>query len=1209
MRQNLLLFILIIFFLHSPVFSAAQTLAKQTRVLVLGNTADIPSGSSFFFRFREFLAASDQPIQLILSGDLINGCQNGQPVDDNLNDLFQALSGLEKVEATIVPGDRDWDRSGSGGYDCALALEALVKEKGAENIHWSIDDACPGPEVKELAPDIVLITLNTQWWNHPYRKPEAADAICDFITPDVILEEIRDAIEENLDKYVLVAGHFPPISLGKYGGRFPLSAHLFPPIIGSFQVSYRQNIGSSMDLSNEKFDFFSRQLQEIAGEYEGLVFISGHDANQQIINYRGNYLINSGAPVKGDYALPTKRAAVTSKKPGFLEAVYQNDGKARYIFHHWTGNGFEALEQGQLYQSPCLPVLDTAIFISPADHCLDDTTNFISKLELESDSVVVSAGDQYAAGKLKQLIFGAHYRTSWTEPVQIPYLRMDTVFGGLRPRKLGGGRQTVSLKLQAADGREYAFRSVDKDPSKAFPILLRNTVITEVTRDQTSSQHPYGALAVAPMLDQLDILHASPRLYVMPPDPRLGPFQATFNGMLGMLEERPRSSKPGVPAFGDADFIYKSHEMFREMLAKPGLKLKTNEFARARLFDILAGDWSKHEDNWKWAGYQTGDHIAVRPIPRDRDHVFSNLDGILPWLADREWAVPNLENFGYKIKSIRSLTFQARHMDRFLANSLSRQDWLDAAEYIQKELSDEDIRRAIRAIPASIYPVSGSTIEQKLIQRKKALQTYARDFYQELAKYVDVVGTNREERFLITRRTDGATLVEVYAKESNELLYERTFFPEETREIRLYGLHGKDRFELEGQVDQAIKARIIGGPGEDEIIDRSAVKKGGKRTLVYEKDPDAKLEAGAETRQINHWKEELYYYDRNAFEYNSYLPLAYLGFSSFNGFSLGGGLNFTSRSFNKRDFSSKHKITGSLSTLGNYMLSYEGLWHELIQKWDVQTSLDWGRPVIYNFFFGLGSQTIKDQDLFNQDYYRFFINAFHAAGGLRRSFLRQSFFSLDLGLEKNHAVNTENTILEDHPEIYGAQEELNIVTVRAAAELDFRDHKNFPRRGVRLAASQEFGFVGGRDYSVSDLMAEFFITPHRLPVTLGFQAGLSTSYGQIPFYKKPRLGMTDGLRGYQRNRFTGDQRLYWNSELRVPLGSIRTPIVPFKLGLRGFYDRGQISDKGEVNAPWRSAYGGGIYLIPVTRAYTLSVFASFSEEESGLIGFQLGTNF
>lgn len=269
-------------------------------------------------------------------------------------------------------------------------------------------------------------------------------------------------------------------------------------------------------------------------------------------------MVNSGAPLKGAYSLPTGRAILSSDQPGLLELAYEKDEKVNFLFHRWTGQAFAPDRQGPLSLSPCQLVSDTALILGPPTNCLEDTTNYVStSLVLEQDSAVAVAGEQYKAGRVKQLLFGPHYRRSWTTPVTVPYLNLDTIQGGLRPLKRGGGRQTISLKLEAANGEEFVFRSVDKDPAGAFSILLRNTFITDVTRDQTSSQHPYGALVVAPLLDEIDILHASPRLYVMPPHPRLGPFQFTFGDMLGMLEERPGEPKAGHPPFRQADHIYK----------------------------------------------------------------------------------------------------------------------------------------------------------------------------------------------------------------------------------------------------------------------------------------------------------------------------------------------------------------------------------------------------------------------------------------------------------------------------------------------------------------------------------------------------------------------------------------------------------------------------------------------------------------------------
>ena len=303
---------------------------------------------------------------------------------------------------------------------------------------------------------------------------------------------------------------------------------------------------------------------------------------------------------------------------------------------------------------------------------------------------------------------------------------MDTTFGGLVVNGKGGGRQTTSLKLSGKDKREYVFRSVDKDPSKALPYELRGTIVSEVLKDQTTTQQPYGALAAAYWLDRINILHASPTLYVLPDDDALGAFKGEYSNLFGMLEVRPTDKAEKDKVFGGAKDIEKSYKMFDKLYRDHDNHVEKLEFVRARVFDLWIGDWSKHEDNWKWAGYKDEKGEVFRPIPRDRDHAFSRWDGIIPWLGDRKWAMPNGENFDYHIRGLRSLMWQARHLDRFVASEVTKEQWIKAAQEIQASITEKDIEEGVRKMPAEIYNPDGSEIEAKLKARIKDLATLCR---------------------------------------------------------------------------------------------------------------------------------------------------------------------------------------------------------------------------------------------------------------------------------------------------------------------------------------------------------------------------------------------------------------------------------------------------------------------------------------------------
>ncbi|HEU5219746.1 MAG TPA: hypothetical protein VFU23_13895, partial [Gemmatimonadales bacterium] len=182
-----------------------------------------------------------------------------------------------------------------------------------------------------------------------------------------------------------------------------------------------------------------------------------------------------------------------------------------------------------------------------------------------ADSVTVVPGARYKAGGLHRLFFGTHYRPLWTTAIRVPVLHLSQFAGGLKPTQRGGGQQTKSLRLRGADGREYQFRSVTKDPSVILPPELRGTVADRIIQDQMSAGHPAGPVVVPLILDSVHVLHTHPILVQMPDDPALGEFR-DFANMLGTIEERPGEltgggfTFPGVTAIEGTDDLIKDVE-------------------------------------------------------------------------------------------------------------------------------------------------------------------------------------------------------------------------------------------------------------------------------------------------------------------------------------------------------------------------------------------------------------------------------------------------------------------------------------------------------------------------------------------------------------------------------------------------------------------------------------------------------------------------
>ena len=748
------------------------------------------------------------------------------------------------------------------------------------------------------------------------------------------------------------------------------------PIVSGFVTSYRQNIGRPEDIINEKFLTIRYDVGLAFMELPSTIYISGHEKNLQIIKRKNNFFINSGSPEKAEFVRHADEALFSDRVPGFVTLKFSNTGNVSASVVKLSPEKYKVQNPIMLMKSICETnghgeVPENQRFI-PCQQQFTAGLGLVHTYEEFTNSV---AGTEYSLSKFSSLFLGKHYRNSWTKQIEVPVLNLNTQFNGMKPFEFGGGRQTKSLKLKAGNGYEYVFRSVNKDPAGALPFELRGTLLEKIIKDQTTTQQPYGAMATDVLLNKLDILHAHPVLYIMPDDPNLGAFRNPFGNMLGMLEER--QTNPDTKeelSFAGADKIRKSFKMFNDLYEDHNNQVNSEEFVRARAFDILVGDWGKHEDNWKWAGFnkKEGKGRIFRPIPRDRDHVFSRWDGALPWLADREWAKPSGENFGYKIKGLRSLMWQARHLDRFIASESTRNDWQEAAQYIQNEIKFQDLDNAIKNMPQEIYSTDGIIIRDKLETRLKDLDKYTDDYYRILAKEVDVVGSAKKEYFDINRQDYGSVSVAMYnvkkGGKGNKKLYERTFFPEETKEIRLFGLGNDDNFQIRGNSKKSILLRAIGGAGND-VYNDSSVLKGRKQTLIYDHSGDNKI-IGKQAKIIRNADLQAYTYKRTAFQYNKYFPKPVLSYNADEGFLVGLGVDFTNQKYGKPDFANKYVIKVDYSTEGHFTLDFSSRHHHVFGKWDLLTGAHLGHPNKFNYFYGVGNESIKDPSLESSNFYK-----------------------------------------------------------------------------------------------------------------------------------------------------------------------------------------------------------------------------------------------
>jgi len=292
------------------------------------------------------------------------------------------------------------------------------------------------------------------------------------------------------------------------------------------------------------------------------------------------------------------------------------------------------------------------------------------------------------------------------------------LYGERKPIKKGGGRQTRTLRLEDKNGKQYVLRSIDKTFTKALPEIFRGTFVNSIANDQVSISHPYASITVPMMANAARVFHTLPQIVFVPNDTNLGEYRQEFGNQLYLLEERPAGYEGDAPNFGFAEDVDGTDKLMQKIYQNNKHRVDQVAFVRARLFDMFLSDWGRHEDQWRWAQFQENGMTIYRPIPRDRDQAYTRFDGVLVALGKQVTKLSYLQSVDYTIRDIQGFNFQARHMDRQLANEVPLETWVSIAADVKQSLTDSIIEASIKQLPPEVFPLSRPNIIGLLKSRR-----------------------------------------------------------------------------------------------------------------------------------------------------------------------------------------------------------------------------------------------------------------------------------------------------------------------------------------------------------------------------------------------------------------------------------------------------------------------------------------------------------
>ena len=814
-----------------------------------------------------------------------------------------------------------------------------------------------------------------------------------------------------------------------------------------------------------------------------------------------------------------------------------------------------------------------------------------------SDSTVIAVHASYNKGnKTHRWLFGENFRKEWAAKVKLPLIDITKVQGGLSPLKFGGGMETKSIRMEDKNGMEWVIRSVEKTPDKLLPENLRQTFALDWVDDEYSGQHPYSALVVPPLAEAINVPHAHPVIGVLVPNAAMGSFGKAFAGRVVLLEEREPTGKSESTI-----------NMLKDLEESNNNRIDGEEFLRARMLDLLIGDWDRHEDQWRWTAVKDGKNKTYTAVPRDRDQVFHVNEGVFPSIAALPWIDPILGNFNDTINHVKYGLFKTYFIQKYPDFQFTYEHWMKVVNEFTKAETDQVLEASLKCLPVETYKIRHDELFAQLKKRRDRIPAAMSDYYRFVNRIVDIRASDKDEQINIDDAPNGGMHITItkLSKKGNakDVMMDIIYDPSITKEIRLYTGAGDDNVIINNKTSH-IKLNIVGTTGTKNFNVVQADKKINVYTRV-----DSVTFTGEKNRLNTHQSNDTsntHYVRSNP--YNIWAPLATGTINRDDGFLLGVGFKYTGKDgFRKLPYSSMQEVmlTHSFET-NAFRIYYNGQWMQAVGKADITLNAIVDAPDNTMNFFGQGDNTTLNKTGNYRTYYRTRFDFYQVDPALRWHTGKGSTISAGLSFQYysyNAADNVGRSI--NQPGIIKSYDSTNFTHDKLHAGIfvnyisNKRDNKTLPTSGYYLDVRYQ-AYSGLNSYSKGFMQLKPEFTYYQkidsgARLVLSDRVGGGVSVGDPAFYQSMFLGGQGNLLGYLQNRFAGQQMAFNNFQARYKIANIAGYILPGQIGVTGFYDIGRVWISGEHTDTWHQGTGGGLYFSPASLT-VIQVLAGHSNE-------------
>ncbi len=1118
-----------------------------------------------------------------------------------------------KGQTLFIPGNHDWYNHGVKG----LKREEKWVEKTLGDNSFLPQDGCPIEKI-HVSQDIELILIDSHWYITNWDKQPTINDDCDFKTRKAFLDEFRSLIKKARGKTTVVALHHPMYTNGSHGGQYSFGSHMSPiPVLGTLKNVIRKTSGvANVDLQNARYNELKKLLVTAAQQNNKVVFVSGHEHNLQYIVEDNLRQIVSGSGSKTDAVRNVGGGQFAYATPGYARLDVFKDGSSYVRF-------YSVESEKPVFETDVLPANTKKVF-----------TTYPKSFPKEKSASIYTEEETRKSG-FHKFIWGDRYRKYYSTKVKVPTVDLDTLFGGLTPVRKGGGNQSKSLRLKDKNGAQYVMRALRKQAVQYLQATVfadqyiegqfDDTVAENLLLDVFTGSHPYAPFAIGALADGAGVYHTNPVLYYVPKQNTLGYFNTEFGDELYMIEEHTSEGHSDQASFGYQDKLRGTDDMMKRLHKDEDIVIDEASYIRARLFDMLIGDWDRHQDQWRWIEFEEDGKKIYRPMPRDRDQAFSIMaDGVL--LGTSVKLIPAarlLRKYSEDLVDVKGVNVEPYPLDMELIQQSGKDVWDEQVAFIQKGVTDEVIEKAFLNFPEEVRDETLEKVKNTLKARRANLQKISDRYFGLVNKFAVVKGTNKDDWFEIERMQGGKTKVTAYRIKNGkkgEVFHQRTYSRDQTKEIWIYALDDKDVFHVTGNGNHLIKLRLIGGQNKDTYDIEN-----GKKTTYY--DYKSKKSEVKSNKGIKKFSDD---YETNVYDYkklknNTNQLIPSIGSNPDDGLRIGIVNTYTNYGFERNPFTSQHSFSAAYYFATNgFNLNYNGEFANVIKSMNLGMEVQFNSPNYSINFFGYGNSTpnpeADEDDGINADldFNRTRIRTFR----IRPSLIWRGEMgaSLNVGVlyESNEVERTAGRFVETFEADDPIFDEQDFYGVDARYEFTNADLEAFPTLGFQLAL--QTGYKNNVDsekgfgYLIPELGISYRLIPSGQLVLATKLRGHMNLGDDFEFYQGAALGANTGLRGYRNERFTGKSAFVQSVDLRWNFSDVKTGVMPLYIGIYGGLDYGRVwvDDDLVLNTiynedDWNTSIGGGLF-INMANMLTGNISA-FSSDDGLRIAFKMGFGF